>query len=256
MTVADSEPNPEWLLPFRGVQECLTWIRVVARQYWVGVLLSGSHSVARGSIINCSDGSYTNFGASRMPLSLSPLTYDMWYSIARTMASGNVPAIPELLFCDALISFRDADYLQAVIRLAVTCELELNAFIDDLLSLQNSTVRKLYDAARVTFSWKLRNMPEILGAERYQDHDTKNAETLCKLYELRGAAVHRAELRVDERNETTGQRQQTSVGFSHVSTFIFAVDDFLRWAKEQRGKVGLASSVVENAPVKYTIGTR
>ncbi len=143
---------------------------------------------------------------------------------------------------------------QGIIGLGVTCELELNAFIDDLLPIQTEPVRRLYSASRHRFKWKLDNVPEILGAESYQQHDKQFASQLCKLYELRGSAVHRAECLIDEANERTGKKQKVPVRFCHVSAFMFAVDDFLKWTEAQRARQGLATARIIDPPIRYTLG--
>jgi hypothetical protein len=254
LEIEDNQPNPEWSVPFQAVTECLNWIRVVGRQYLVGGLKSGTNNVARGSIISGPD-NYTNFGAFQSPIVVLPLSREMWKWIGDEMASCNVPTIPDLMFCDALLSVHDRDYLQAVILLGVTSELELNAFIDDLLVIQNHPLQKLYDERRYKFEWKLKNIPEIMGAERYQQHNPRWTDQLCKLYELRGQAVHRAECLMDDVDEKTGKKQKVGIGFRQVSTFIFAVDDFLRWTKGQRNRLGLRTARIFDSPIKAMIGS-
>ncbi len=168
--VPEHQDAPEWYVPFHLAKECLTWIRVAGRQYWLTVLMGPSDSLARGSIISQVQGqlSYTNFGASKMPIPPQPLQDDLWRWIGIQLTRGNKPPIPDIMFCDALLKLRDSDYLQTVIQLGITCEVELNAFIDDLLAVSTEQIRVLYKASRPTFSWKLRNMPALLGVEPYQ----------------------------------------------------------------------------------------
>lgn len=252
--VPDGVTNPEWYLPQSVIRECFLWIRVGARQYWLGVLMGGTDQAIRGSIID-QDGSYTNFAASKTPIIISPLSEKEWHWIGAEMAQLNVPSIPEVLFCDALLAMREGDFLQSVIRLGVTCELELNAFIEDLLGVQSESVRRLYSASRPSFDWKLKNMPEILGAEAYQAHNAKWTQELSKLYELRGTAIHRAECSVMEQNPVTGKNEKIRINFGHVSTFMYAVGDFLSWTKQQRQKRGIPAVVNNAVGIEATLGS-
>lgn len=246
--VAGSQPNPEWHVPFQAVTECLTWIRVAGRQYWLGTAVGGTNSIARGSII-AAPGNYSNFGAISTPVIIPPLSKELWTLVGAEVASCRLPSIPDVLFCDALSSIHESDVLQAVIRLGVASELELNAFIDDLLSTQSESMRNLYQNVRGNFAWKVKNVPEILGAESYH-----RAEELRQLYELRGSAVHRAECLVDGVDEKTGRKCKVPVGMSHISRFVFAVEDFMRWTKAQRNKLGLATTSIPYYPIRCMVG--
>jgi hypothetical protein len=157
-----------------------------------------------------------------------PFTRQQWDWVGAQISAGRSPSIPEVLLSDALLSFSDDDFLQTVIRLGVVCELEVNAFIEDLLALQTETVRALYDE-RKPFEWKLKTVPGILGADQYQDHNGNWAKKLCLLYGLRGAAIHHAKCQINGKE----------VGFEEVSNFLFATIDFLEWTERQRIKLGV-----------------
>jgi hypothetical protein len=251
--VEDNAPNPDWRVPFEVVTECLHWIRVFGRQYLVGAIRTGTNTVARGSIIAAPD-DYANFGATQSPIVVSPLSKELWSQIGIEVASCNVPTIPDFMLCDAMLSLHERDYLQAVILLGVTAELELNAFIDDLVSKQSGPLQKLYDERKYQFAWKLNNIPQILGAESYKLQNEQATGKLCKLYELRGQAVHRAKCVLDEVDKTTGKNQTVEIGFNHVAGFIYAVEDFLRWTKLQRSRLGLKTARPFDSPIKAMIG--
>lgn len=254
--IDDDCTRPEWFIPFQICSECMSWIRVAASQYWLGMLMSYSDSFARGSIITTQNGvtTFENFGASKMRIPPTPLTIETWNWVGKTVQLGLILRTTDLLFCDAQLSFRDDDYFQAVIRLGIACELELNALIDDLIATSCEATGKLYKASRHQFDWKLRNMPAILGVEPYQAHDERFTNLLCQLYELRGAAVHRAQISVQDVNPTTGKRESVPIGFSHASQFLFAVDDFLNWTQEKRQQAGLLVPDSFRKKIPYMIG--
>ena len=227
--------------------------RVFGRQYLVGAIRTGTNSIARGSIIAAPD-DYANFGAVQSPIVVSPLSKELWTQIGIEVASCNVPTIPDFMLCDAMLSLHERDYLQAVILLGVTAELELNAFIDDLVSKQSEPLQKLYDERKYQFAWKLNNIPQILGAESYKLQNEQATGKLCKLYELRGQAVHRAKCAVDEVDKTTGKNHTVEIGFNHVAEFIYAVEDFLHWTKLQRVRLGLKTARPFDSPIKAMIG--
>jgi hypothetical protein len=225
--IDDGAAIPEWYLPLKPIQECLQWIRVVGFQYWLATLPTMSKAIARGSII-FESGKYSNFAGYRTPFVPRPLTKEQWEWIGRQLTAGRVPSVPDLLVGDAMVSFSEQDYLQTVIRLGVICELELNAFLEDLLTLHTQPVRDLYDE-RKPFEWKLKNVPAILGSEKYQNHNSRWAKELCVLYGLRGAAIHHASCKINGKE----------VGFEEVSGFFFATTDFLDWTKAQRRRLGI-----------------
>jgi len=257
LELASNEVEPDWSLPYYVCKEVLTWIRVVARQYWLGVLMSASDSFARGTIISrSSEGvAYKNFGASKMRLPPQPLAKQIWLWIGSQVQMGNKPAIPDVMFCDALLKYREDDYLQTVIQFGIICELELNALIDDLLGKQSEGVQKLYAASKLPFKWKLTNMPGILAIGSYQEHNARFFSLLCQLYELRGSAVHRAQALIEEMDPQTKRKQRVPLNFGHASQFLFAVDDFLKWSKQKRRDVGIEiPTIVAASPIPYLIG--
>ncbi len=239
----DGKPNPEWGIPFQLVAECLDWIRVLGRQYLVSALNGGSNNVARGSIISGPQ-NYVNFGAVQIGIVVAPLSREMWERIGNEIASCNVPGIPDSMLCDAMFKLHERDFLQAVTLLGVTAELELNSFIADLLSRQSETSQKLYNEKKYRFDEKLKNVLEILEAESYHKHNDRFEGLLIKLYELRGQAVHRAKCTLDG----------VEIGFSHVAAFIYAVEDFLRWTKCQRKRLGLKTIEAFDSPIKLMGG--
>ncbi len=253
MEVEDGDPDPDWRVPFAVVTECMNWIRVFGRQYLVGIIRTGTNSVARGSLIS-GPGNYTNFGAFQSPIVVKPLAKELWSQIGDELTNCNVPTIPDLMLCDAMLCLHERDYLQAAILLGVTAELELNAFIDDLVSRQSEPLQKLYDERKYQFGWKLNNLPEILGAESYKLHNERHAGQLCKLYDLRGQAVHRSKCEVEVQDTVTGKVQNVEIGFNHVAGFIYAVQDFLHWTKLQRSRLGLKTARPFDSPIKAMIG--
>ena len=227
VNLGETQNEPEWYVPVRALNECLEWIRSIGRQFWVGALPTMSRVLGRGSIIS-ENGSYKNFGGYTTRLPVGPLTKIQWEWIGRQLQAGHAPSVPEVLLSDALISFSHDDYLQTVIRLGIVCELELNAFVEDLLTRQPKAVQELYDE-RKPFEWKLKNVPGILGAEKYQDHNNEWTKALCTLYGLRGLAIHHAAIQVNGKD----------IDFADLSRFLFATFDFLNWTEQQRVRLGL-----------------
>lgn len=227
VTVPEGAANPEWYIPLKPVKECLQWIRVIGSQFWLGTLPNMSRVVARGSIIEGA-GKYTNFGGYKTPFPVMPLTKEQWQLVGVQLAAGREPSVPELLVGNAMVSFVQEDYFQAVIQFGVICELELNAFIEDLLTLHTQAVKELYDE-RKPFEKKLKEIPAILGADKYQDHNPTRANQLCVLYGLRGRAIHRAKCDINGKE----------VGFEEMASFYFATMDFLHWTKTQRARLGI-----------------
>lgn len=235
-------PGPEWTVPYQAVRRCVSWVRAVGRQYWLGVHGSASRTVRGSIVLTSGDGgrySYTNFCGTRTPIFVKPLSRELWEWIGAQLVRQRLPAVTDLFFCDAMLSVADCDFVQAVIRLGVVCELELNSFIDDLLCRQQEGVRRLYASGRPPFAWKLRNMPEILGAEPYQRANGRNASLLLELYERRGSAVHKGSCAAD---------------FGDVSRYVFAVDNFLCWTKAERARLGIGPADLLASQITHTMG--
>jgi hypothetical protein len=227
LQIDSDQREPEWSVPLELVNDCLQWIRVAGLQYWIGYMPTANKDIARGSI-HYAENNYTNFGSVVCPVLIRPLTQQIWEWIGGQLSKNRIPTIPDLLVSDALISFGNADFLQTVIRLGVICELALNAFIDDLLACQPKVARDLYDE-RKPFEKKLRDIPAVLGAEKYQEHNPTRFKHLTNLYQLRGAAIHRAELKIDNR----------PIHQDDVVNFIWATLDLLQWTQDQRVKLNI-----------------
>lgn len=226
--VAEQGQIPEWSIPFKLVNDCLQWIRVAGLQYWVGSMPTMRKNIARGSIM-LNEKESVAFVGSTCPVQINPLTKEMWDWIGGQLAKNRLPTMPDLLVSDALVSFSNGDFLQTVIRLGVICELALNAFIEDLLSLHPPLARQLYDE-RKPFREKLKHIPGILGADKYQEHDDFRFNQILLLYDLRGAAIHRADLTANGK----------TVVEQDASNFIYSTLHFLNWTQTQRVKLNIA----------------
>jgi hypothetical protein len=88
----------------------------------------------------------------------------------------------------------------------------------------------LWYEERKPFREKLKHIPGILGADKYQEHDEFRFKQLITLYDPRGAAIHRAKL------EMNGQ---PIVG-QDVSNFIYSTLHFLNWTQSQRVGLNIA----------------
>jgi hypothetical protein len=226
--VADDKGTPDWGIPFKLVNDFLQWIRVRGLQYWVGSMPTMRKDIARGTII-FNEQRTMAFAGSVCPLHIEPLTRETWEWIGVQLAKNRKPNVPDLLMSDALNSFTGQDFLQTIIRLGVICELALNAFIEDLLTLHPPIVRALYDE-RKPFKEKLKSIPGILGADNYHEHKSLEFKELITLYQLRGAAIHHATLETDGKPVDEGT----------VIHFISATLDFLNWTQDQRVKLRIA----------------
>ena len=77
--------------------QCLAWVKVLTRQYWVGSAGSGSTSVRGSSLVTdlaTAAKSQTNFGGFNTPIIAHPLSVETWKQVGRL----SLPlSFPELL---------------------------------------------------------------------------------------------------------------------------------------------------------------
>jgi hypothetical protein len=102
-------PEREWHTPVSLARSCLAWVRVLTRQYWLGVLAAGTEAIVRGWAFQVQeDGSYTyrNFGAYTTPIIPTPLSEHLWRLTEQLMSSGERPPVSHETVCDALLHMR------------------------------------------------------------------------------------------------------------------------------------------------------
>lgn len=206
---------------------CLSWIRVLTRQYWVGFSGSGTTSVRGSSLVTnfaTGEATPTNFGAFGSPIIPEVLSEDLWRQAAQAMAAGQVPRTSDLLLCNGMLALRDGNLRESIALLGIACESELGECLQNLLSVRNDEVASLlFENSRQGFNWKLNKLlPALSGRDFSKDEPHWHSE-LIRLYEARGTAAH-SELQPEVKPKVPG--------------FLHAASSFLIWTHNVRSSKG------------------
>lgn len=213
---SDTPPDGWKLYPF--AIGCLTWIRVLTRQYWVGFAGSGSNTVRGSSVITelqTGEALPTNFGGFKLPIITEPLAQQTWAEVGQALAAEQYPRTSDLILCNGLLAVRDGNLREAIALLGIACESELNECIQFLLSVRKDDVTELlYERTRPDFKWKLNKLLPALCQRKFSEDEPHWSSELVQLYDARGTAAHSALL---------------PDMVSKVPCFVLAADSFLRW---------------------------
>src|SRR5436305_10250152 len=114
-------------------------LRIIARQYWIGLAMANEGSLVQGICTRIESGvaSFSGQGSFSVPFVISPLDEQSWRFLGHLLTQQVFPSVGEVILCDALLEIRRADLLQAILLLGVACEVELAAFLDELISRQS-----------------------------------------------------------------------------------------------------------------------
>jgi hypothetical protein len=203
------------------LNELLAWVRVLTRQYWVGYKDSEAPSY-HAVVATVEGGKKTYIGGATGTLGMvfsygKKLDPHTWKSIEGKLARKELPPPSQLFFCDALLDVAEEDIAQAVVALGASCEIEMQNLVREIAKARGGDAQALIGRGRLvrkqfrdTFE-----IVEVLGGQPFPA-----VETVVKLYEERGKAIHR------------GQLEHVSV--SNITDFVNAVEALFSWAKAQR----------------------
>jgi hypothetical protein len=222
---SDTIPDGQLLSPI--ALRCLSWIRVLTRQYWVGFAGSGTASARGSSLITdptTGEAVPTNFGAFGTPVIAETLSKDIWDQVGQALAIRQFPRTSDLILCNGMLALRDGNLREAVALLGIACESELGECLQALLSKRNETVANLlYKRSRQGFNWKLNKLLPALAGRDFSKDEPHWAPELIQLYEARGTAAHS-----DLGPEVVGR----------IPGFLHAADSFLIWTHKVRASHG------------------
>jgi hypothetical protein len=202
-------------------------VKVLTRQYWVGLAGSGSTSFRGSSVTkDLVTGSTepTNFGALSTPIFPQPLTKETWKEVGEAIASAQSPRTSDFIFCNAMLVLRDGSFQEAMALLGIACEVELSDCLESLLSTRKDAITDiLYERARPDFKWKLNKLLPSLSGEDFSKDEPHWHSQLMHLYERRGKAAHGG---------------LTPDMVRDLPRFVLATDSFLRWIHSIRSAIG------------------
>jgi hypothetical protein len=236
------QPEPGWTEVYSLVQCCLSWIRTITRQYWIGVLPTPNINSPRLTILTEIDGKGTFSGAGAHSSAVVPLRLSstVWDALTPLVQEGVFPPVSESFLCDALLHFADRDYVQAVVGLGIACELEINSFIEAILQLQPPAVREMYKLSGLRFAEKLKKVPRLLGASEFKEFKLSSFEKVIELYEKRGQAVHSGRASVLRKDDKTRKEETVPVTAQDIAPYWFAAEDLFAWTRNERNRLGIS----------------
>lgn len=222
---SEAPPDGHQLYPLALL--CLSWIRVLTRQYWIGFSGSGTASVRGSSLttdLATGEATPTNFGAFSSPIIPEVLSEELWRHTAQAVAAGQIPRTSDLILCNGMLALRDGNLRESIALLGIACESELGECLQGLLSGRNDEVASLlFEGSRQGFNWKLNKLlPALSGRDFSKDEPHWHSE-LTRLYEARGTAAH------------SGLPPEVK---SRVPRFLHAANSFLIWTHNVRSSKG------------------
>jgi hypothetical protein len=222
-----SETPPAGDLLYPIAVRCLSWIRVLTRQYWVGFSGSGTAAVRGSSLISDLATGVTepaNFGGFRTPIIPQPLSQEVWTDVGRALVSADSCRNSDLIFCNGMLALRNGSLQESIALLGIACEVELTEYLQSFVLARNDPVISvLYKQARTDFKSKLTELLPALCGRKFSDDVPHWHPDLLHLYKLRGTAAH----------GTLGAED-----LKNVPRFVLAADSFLRWMHEIRSACG------------------
>lgn len=229
---------------FEIVRHTLQWVRILSRQFWIGIGSVGVAAASRGSVFTTEGAAvrqmnYAVFGSTILVRAL-PLRF--WVPLGACVTNNEPVPVSESIYCDGLASFAAGDIVRCLVELGIAGEIELSNLLDDSARLNPSSAgAKKYRKERRTMSFEQRLLtcPSWLGAESVGNFTVPNmppdwVEKLLLLYRFRNKAAHEGRAVV---SDGTGSIRPLAPG--ELQSFIFSMEVFYRWSKEQRMKLGL-----------------
>ncbi len=228
VSLKDDEPEPEWATLYEFVRQSLAWIRVATRQYWVGILPSRQTNSPMALLLTQVEGKQPlikGLGAIRAGIRWVPLSGETWEAIEIALGNGWLPSVPEQFLLDSSLHLAEGNFLQAIAGMGIACEVELNSLLEELMGrLGQPVLTELYTVNRPRFHWKLKKLPQLLGASAFSQDNSDRVKALEEMYDRRGQIVHRG---------------HAAMSGNEIARFWFAAEEFFEWSRKERIRLGI-----------------
>lgn len=214
--------------------ELKSWIRVLARQYWVGFKQSsGALQHFHVNRVNESGKEpISNAGCGPAYEYWKVIDADKWQQIGEKMAAGERPRPGQLFFCAGLLEISELNMAQAIIDLGASCDLELLAVLlgaeRSLAASRKPIPTDLQNPESLRFGERL-SLVGRLSAVPFSRHNPNADRLIRELYGLRGDAIHRSSLPIED--ETKSAPANTS----KLLPYVEACESLFDWLNSQRG---------------------
>ncbi len=208
-----------------------SWVRVLTRQHWIGYKESASPQ--QNFNVNLIMGDVKkSLGAKTVGVGFDywkPLDQQVWSTLGEMLAKGGLPSAGQLFFCDGLVDMGTGDLAQAVIELGAACELEVYTAIADTLQKRNAAREDLKKIEWLKFAGKVKLIGSLTGSS-FKRFDARAARLVVRLYAMRGAAIHRADLPFLDKSKNPMWNAAQLIRFVHACERLFGWLDIQRSA--------------------------
>ena len=216
------------------LQELISWIRVLTRQFWLGYY--GRSTRPQKYFLYIGKGEKDkphHSGSVGWGLEYGrDLDATTWAQIGTKLAFGERPGPSQLFFCDALLDIAEGDVAQAIVALGVSCEIEISTLRQEILARKDEEFRRLFEEyMKPRFEESFKLLKEF-GCVPFSDFDEKADRLVRNLYRARGKAAHRGECYYVENGEKV---LITRVG---IFEYVEAVERLFAWSDAQRMRAG------------------
>lgn len=219
------------------LQEFVSWVRVLTRQYWIG--RRGRASKVGKFLMYIGEpgkGKPSHTGGAGWGFDYGRnLDATTWAQIGSELALGRRPGASSLFFCDALLDIANGDVAQAVAGLGVSCEVEIRSLMQAIIRTKSEEFQRLCDEfVRTSFSDELRALVK-LGCKAFDDFDQDAHRLVLQLYWARGKALHQGAPFYLEK------RREVSITQTDLPKYVSAAEKLLTWAEAERSRLALGS---------------
>jgi len=206
-----------------------SWIRVLTRQHWIGYQQTAFPQ--QDFNVNVITGELKKpLGTRSVSVGFDywkPLDQIVWSALGEKLAKGRLPSAGQLFFCEGLVDMGTGDLAQAVVELGAACELEVYSTIADSLQGRKAAPENLKKVERLNLARKVKLLGSLNG-HSFKRFDANAARLVNKLYGMRGAAIHRADLPFVDNSKSPMWNA------SQLIRFVHAVERLLGWLDIQR----------------------
>jgi len=215
------------------LQQLISWIRVLTRQYWLGYY--GRSFRLQKNVMYIGEGKERKrHGAGGTAWGFEygkNLDATTWAEIGAKLALGARPRPSQVFFCDALLDIVEGDLEQAVLALGVSCEIEISILTQDVLAQKDKQFQRLFEEyMKPRFEESFRLLKEF-GCDPFSSFDEKADRLVRSLYKARGKAAHRGECYYVE------NREKVFITTPGIIEFVVAVERLFAWSDAQRMRV-------------------
>lgn len=146
-----------------------------------------------------------------------------WKRIVAELDQSITPDLSKCLMLDARQRFYEEDFREAVLAMAMACEVASNFYIERMGAVADATIEKILGSKASFAKKRFDEIPIGLSSRSFKTDEPKNFASLEALYRLRNTVVHEGVVYDDER--ITDHKSEIRVLQEHLG----AAEAAMRW---------------------------